>query len=128
MTNKQKVIDDYFKAIAKRFRKINIGGYVDDVSPDEADAVWIPNEQGGEWVRIDVTCPNIIDHFPSFKKWVIEKMEDAGVILTFGNKYVIWAKNFDDYIEPIKDNEITLAAVISATGYWRNYEKNQSNR
>lgn len=95
--NKQQVIEDYFRAYQKH------------------------NDFGLGDVMLGGIPPNIIDHYPSFKKWVLEKMEEKGYRLNvFNGRAVHWGSDYTPLL--IEDGEITLAAVKAATRYWR--EKN----
>jgi hypothetical protein len=116
MTNKQKAIENYFKAMD--------GWHLED-------GIWVNAKGESLGVVMGGEFPDIIDHFPSFKKWVLERMEGEGYKLSLTTYHYSDGPKDDDvewwpakgngttvYCETLEDNEITLAAVEAATQYW----------
>lgn len=74
--------------------------------------------------------PNILESFPAFKEFVLERMEGGGYSYYIADvmseasgyewgKELSWQnKGHSEYNELIIDNEILKAAVIAATRYW----------
>ena len=111
---KQKVIENYFKAIGWEYRLERTGDIhgVDDI------------EYLGDYQMCDL--PNIIDHWPLFKAHVLERMSAEGytmdVVMMNNVKWMddttrdkgirtFWRAN-------IHNNELLLASVEAATKYW----------
>ena len=77
------------------------------------------NDFGLGDVKLGGILPNITQHYPDFKKWVLEKMEGEGYEpeIEEGKFYWVLGNNAEP-AEEIKDNEILRAAVIAATRYF----------
>lgn len=79
-----------------------------------------------EQKRIEVPeeLPNITQHYPDFKKFVVEEMEKRGITYFIKEHKFFWGKEWDvkdiyDEVanKPIKNNEILEAAVEAACEY-----------
>ncbi len=83
-----------------------------------ADGEWF--DSNGNWKE---RLPNILEHYPDFKKWVLEVMEGEGYGYSIDYCFQ-WGNEFSDNArlkfirEEIKSNNILHAAVIAATRYF----------
>jgi len=83
------------------------------------------------------TLPNITEHFPSFRQYVIEEMERRGWrldITTYifsdrkeSERHVEWFHDVEIvvYEAPIKDNEILSAAIEAAYEYLKKEKEDE---
>ena len=121
MTNKQKAIEQYFLALGweKREKILTSDDNFDEGRIIDRITRWF-NPDG---LHMGRDLPDLIDHFPSFIKWVIQKMEGEGFSLYMSPNALAWREDDAPFgcrhsHQDIKDNEITLAAVIAATRVW----------
>jgi hypothetical protein len=117
--NKQQAIEEYFKALGFKW-----GVLPKMLHGTEKDVwCWMSKKEGYKTQFKEL--PNITQHYPDFKKWVLDKMEGEGMrfeIVGYVAQFYKGSALFFDKdtvaYEEIKDNEILEAAVIAATRYW----------
>lgn len=112
MTQKSEAIEKYF---------LSIGRCEDWKHHHTGEKVNVFIGDDGDWYYV---FPDIIDHYPSFKKWVLERMEGEQIhpVISLGRWF--WVPSMDGLlVEDIKDNEITLYAVIAATRYFESVKE-----
>lgn len=116
MTKQQK-IERYFKAL----------GWTYDCNARGRYFWWMPSNPPLAQILYGLELPNILDHYPSFKKHVVEVMGEKGYSYSIDefHKEPITFEWFKfgattSYKKEIADNNITEAAVISATEYLEN--------
>ena len=99
------MVERYFRALGWERKCITLGGSMDWRSPNG--------------VNYGAELPNILEHFPSFKKWVLEEMEKRGYKLVVSTLWSSWYAGAENpvYETKIKDNEVLEAAIIAATNY-----------
>jgi hypothetical protein len=103
-----------------------LGGFEMNITEKYFKALGLAEFYDAQWNFIGAdgdlynTFPNITQHYPDFKKWVLEKMEGDGYEFTLNGGMIGWIgdRSFS-HIKGVKDNEILLAAVIAATRYWK---------
>lgn len=111
---KQQAIEAYFRKMG--WRQIALRDYGDGRKVLEGHQ---PHQKDYE---VFSAVPDIIDHFPSLIRYVLEDMGKKGFVLTIinygtGESWARWSHfDLDKHVEEkIQDNEITLAAVQGAT-------------